>query len=176
MKKEEGISHSKAHYLTTIQRLLEERGYARVTDIANALKKSKGTVSIMTGKMGKEGFIEFDDNGFIRLTQRGQSLSGKYLGTKALLFRFFTQIMGVPAQNASQDACHLEHRLSTEATKSLVRLMKFFEGDPKELERFQGFHQECNSPGACTICEEECLLALLNRADAQSKPSEEDYD
>jgi len=40
------LTHSAAHYLMTIRALLQERGYARVTDIARALNITRGSCSI----------------------------------------------------------------------------------------------------------------------------------
>ncbi len=38
------LTHSMAHYLLTIHKLKEEKGYARVTDIAKELGLTKGSV------------------------------------------------------------------------------------------------------------------------------------
>ena len=42
---ESELSHSMTHYLLTIHKLKEDRGFARVTDIARELNLTKGSVS-----------------------------------------------------------------------------------------------------------------------------------
>ena len=42
MNKETDLSHSMTHYLLTIHKLKEQRGFARVTDIARELNLTKG--------------------------------------------------------------------------------------------------------------------------------------
>ena len=52
------LTHSMAHYLLTIHKLKEEKGYARVTDIAKELGLTKGSVSTALNNLKKrENFI-----------------------------------------------------------------------------------------------------------------------
>ena len=61
---ESELTHSMAHYLLTIHKLREEKGYARVTDIAKEL----GTVGYLdklkrlrVGNYTKENCLSMDD-------------------------------------------------------------------------------------------------------------------
>jgi len=69
---QETMSHSMAHYLLTIHKLKENRGYARVTDIAKDLGLTKGSVSTALNNLKKKGLIvEEDDSKFLLLTDSG---------------------------------------------------------------------------------------------------------
>ena len=51
---ESELTHSMAHYLLTIHKLKEEKGYARVTDIAKDLGLTKGSVSTALTNLKKK--------------------------------------------------------------------------------------------------------------------------
>ena len=51
---ESDLSHSMTHYLLTIHKLKEDRGFARVTDIARELNLTKGSVSTAINNLKKK--------------------------------------------------------------------------------------------------------------------------
>ena len=55
------LSHSMAHYLLTVHKLREEKGYARVTDIAKDLGLTKGSVSTALNNLKKKEELEVFD-------------------------------------------------------------------------------------------------------------------
>jgi Mn-dependent DtxR family transcriptional regulator len=54
---ENTLTHSAAHYLMTIRELLEDRGYARVTDIARRLNITRGSCSISLKPLKRRGLV-----------------------------------------------------------------------------------------------------------------------
>ena len=63
------LSHSMAHYLLTIHKLKESKGYARVTDIAKDLGLTKGSVSTAQDELlgsGDKDLIAFAQGGVAR--------------------------------------------------------------------------------------------------------------
>ena len=69
--RESELSHSMVHYLLTIHKLKEDRGYARVTDIARDLGLTKGSVSTALNNLKKKDFVkEEDDTKFLLLTAK----------------------------------------------------------------------------------------------------------
>ena len=71
-RKEADLSHSMVHYLLTIHKLKEARGFARVTDIAKDLGLTKGSVSTALNNLKKRDLVhEEDDCKFLALTDRG---------------------------------------------------------------------------------------------------------
>ena len=66
------LSHSMVHYLLTIHKLKEGRGFARVTDIAKELQLTKGSVSTAINNLKKKGLVqEEEDCKFLILTNAG---------------------------------------------------------------------------------------------------------
>ncbi|MGA0369185.1 MAG: metal-dependent transcriptional regulator, partial [Kiritimatiellia bacterium] len=72
---ENQITHSAAHYLMAIKQLLEDHGYARVTDIAKALNITRGSCSISLKPLKKRGLVLEDENRFLKLSEEGQRLA-----------------------------------------------------------------------------------------------------
>lgn len=122
MSKEGDLSHNMVHYLLTIHKLKENKGYARVTDIAKDLGLTKGSVSTALNNLKKKELVkEEEDSKFLLLTELGHDEVHRILGSRTLLFYFLRDFVGVEEQVAEQDSCQMEHLLSEET------LLKFFD-------------------------------------------------
>lgn len=145
------VSHSVAHYLTTIQDLQAAHGYARVSDVARALQLTKGAVSVQVKHLKEKGFVTEDENRFLQLTELGESVARDVTESRRLLTRFLTEVLGVSGPQAEEDACKIEHLLSQETGGRLVALLAFLESkDPEALkfvEKFRLFVDGSKPPG-----------------------------
>lgn len=122
---ENELSHSMVHYLLTIHKLKENRGFARVTDIAKDLDLTKGSVSTMLNNLKKKGFIqEEDDCKFVVLTQQGHDEVHRILSSRTLLFYFLRDFVGVDEKTAQYDSCQMEHLMSAETSGKFFNFMK----------------------------------------------------
>ena len=65
------IYESAEDYLEQILVLLEEKGYARSTDIAESLGVTKPSVSVAMKKLRENGYISMEKGGLISLTDKG---------------------------------------------------------------------------------------------------------
>lgn len=143
------------HYLRAILELKEERGYARVVDIATRVGVTKGTVSIALGQLAERGFVKFDSAHFPVLTTTGRRIAADVRGRYTIVLAFLTGIMGMPPERASAEACRWEHVVSHEAADRLLDLLSFAADRPtlaKELERFSNFHRSCTAGARCATC------------------------
>ena len=121
----QNLSHSMVHYLLTIHKLKEARGYARVTDIAKELDLTKGSVSTaLNGLKKKELVTEEEDSKFLLLTEKGHEEVHKILSSRTLLFYFLKDFVGVSQDLAEKDSCQMEHLLSEETNKKFFEFMK----------------------------------------------------
>ena len=86
---ENDLSHSMAHYLLTVHKLKEQKGYARVTDIAKDLGLTKGSVSTAINNLKKRSLIvEEDESKFLSLSAQGHNIVHHILSSRTLLFYF----------------------------------------------------------------------------------------
>lgn len=124
MIKEE-LSHSMVHYLLTIHKLKEGKGYARVTDIADDLGLTKGSVSTAIHNLKKKGLVaEEEGNKFLLLTSLGHDEVHRILSARTLLFYFLRDFVGVSENVAARDSCQMEHLMSPESCSKFFDFMK----------------------------------------------------
>lgn len=123
--RESELSHSMVHYLLTIHKLKEDRGYARVTDIARDLGLTKGSVSTALNNLKKKDFVkEEDDTKFLLLTDKGHDEVHRILSSRTLLFYFLRDFVGVSEDIAEHDSCMMEHLMSPETSVKFFDFMK----------------------------------------------------
>lgn len=122
---ENDLSHSMVHYLLTIHKLKESKGYARVTDIAKDLNLTKGSVSTAINNLKKKNLVEEEeDSKFLLLTSIGHDEVHRILGSRTLIFYFLRDFVGVEEEVAEKDACQMEHLISPETSEKFFTFMK----------------------------------------------------
>lgn len=122
---ESELSHSMVHYLLTIHKLKESRGFARVTDIAKELQLTKGSVSTAINNLKKRGLVtEEEDCKFLILTDRGHDEVHRILSSRTLLYYFLKDFVGVAEETAERDSCLMEHLMSPETNEKFFKFMK----------------------------------------------------
>lgn len=107
------IQESGEMYLETIYQLTQEKGYVRSIDIANRMGYSKPSVSRAVHILEENGYIIFDTNGYLLLTDSGKEIAEQTFERHRLLTEFFTRL-GVSPDIAAEDACRIEHVISQE--------------------------------------------------------------
>lgn len=100
-------------YLETILVLKNRFGYVRSIDIANEMNVSKPSVSRAVGILKDNGYISFDPNGMILLTDSGKDVAEKIYERHNILTKYLVSI-GVSEDTAAKDACKIEHIISDE--------------------------------------------------------------
>ena len=110
-------------YLETILILKNKFGYVRSIDIANEMGVSKPSVSRAVALLKDNGYISFDPNGMILLTDTGKAVAEKIYDRHMVLTKYFTAI-GVSEDVASKDACKIEHIISDETFNILKKQLK----------------------------------------------------
>ncbi len=134
---ENQLTHSAAHYLMTILALLGDQGYARVTDIANALHITRGSCSISLKPLKKRGLVVEDHNKFLSLSEEGRRLAELISQNDELLQTLFRDLLGVSPEQAEIDACKIEHLVSIETSVKLAQFFRFMQSHPKLSADFQ---------------------------------------
>lgn len=107
-------SESLENYLKAIYELQRANGSVRSVEIARRPGCSKASVCVAMKKLRLEGLIEMGCKKDIRLTAPGETQAEALLGACLLIKRYLTVVLGVDEQTAAQDACRMEHILSSE--------------------------------------------------------------
>jgi Mn-dependent DtxR family transcriptional regulator len=129
-------SQSAEDYLERIHELIEQKGYARVVDIASSLKVKQASVTAMVQKLGEAGYLKYEKYRGLVLTADGREVAQKIQSRHATLSRFFS-LFGLDPETQHQDIEGIEHHLSPDTVDVLADLAQFFEGNPDTLQRFQ---------------------------------------
>ena len=117
------IHESAEDYLEQILMLLETKGYARSTDIAEALEVTKPSVSVAMKKLRENGYIAMEKIGLISLTDKGYPIARRIYDRHVVLTDLFVSL-GVDAETARKDACKIEHDLSDVTYDAILRYVK----------------------------------------------------
>jgi DtxR family Mn-dependent transcriptional regulator len=113
-------------YLEEIFLLESTGGEITVTDLADRLGITKGTVTATVQKMVEAGMLNHERYGALHLTEEGR-LKGllvyrRHEGLRA----FFHELLGVDRTRASEMACSMEHYMDTVTDGRLYSMLEFF--------------------------------------------------
>ena len=118
------LTHSMVHYLLSIHKLKESKGYARVTDIANEMGLTKGSVSTALNNLKKKKLVIEDEAKFFSLSDSGHMAVHDILSSRTILFYFLKDIVGVSEETAHKDSCLMEHLMSDETRDHFFKFMQ----------------------------------------------------
>src|SRR6266480_6847494 len=122
-------------YLERIHELIEEKGYARVVDIASSLQVKQASVTSMVQKLGELGYLNYEKYRGLVLTEKGKQVATNIQKRHETLSRFFS-LFGLDAETQKQDTEGSDHHLSPETVEILADLARFFEESPETLKQF----------------------------------------
>ncbi len=122
------IQESMENYLETIYMLEKQTGYVRSIDIATALGFSKPSISNAMKKLKTDGYIEMEDRGSIKLTEKGKSLA-KDTYERHCVISEILMYFGVTKETALDDACRVEHVISEETFASMKKFLEAQKGN-----------------------------------------------
>jgi len=129
-------SQSAEDYLERIHELIEQKGYARVVDIASTLKVKQASVTSMVQKLAEAGYLQYEKYRGLVMTDKGREVARKIQNRHVTLSRFFS-LFGLDAETQHQDIEGIEHHLSPATVEVLADLAQFFEKHPETLRSFQ---------------------------------------
>lgn len=128
-------SQSAEDYLERIHELIEEKGYARVVDIASSLEVKQASVTSMVQKLGELGYVKYEKYRGLLLTDKGLEVARRIQQRHETLSRFFS-LLGLDPKTQQADIEGIEHHLSAETVACLADLAQYFEDNPAVLTAF----------------------------------------
>ena len=117
------IQESAENYLETILILKNKNGAVRSIDIANELGFSKPSVSVAMKNLRENGYIEVDSSGYITLLDSGRKIAEKIYERHTTLSKWLVSL-GFDAKTAAEDACRIEHIISSERFEAIKKIAK----------------------------------------------------
>jgi Mn-dependent DtxR family transcriptional regulator len=123
-------------YLERIFSLIREKGYARVSDIAEALEVHPSSVTKMVQKLDRDNYLIYEKYRGLVLTPKGKKI-GKRLVDRHQLLEDFLRIIGVNSDNIYKDVEGIEHHLSADSLICIEYLVQYFREDPTRVEELR---------------------------------------
>ncbi len=114
------LSNVQEEYLKTIYLLNKKEHKARVTDIANELKKTKPTVNYTVNNLKEEGFVNYEAYGDITLTKSGEKQARKILEAYDISYLFLHEILKLDESKSKEEADKMKATLSDETLNKLA--------------------------------------------------------
>lgn len=116
-------SETAEDYVEMIADLIEEKGEARIVDLAAAFGVSHATVNKIIARLNKEGFITNLPYRSIFLTKQGQDLAASCKQRHEIVVNFLKAV-GISPRTAELDAEGVEHHISEETLKAFAAFIK----------------------------------------------------
>ncbi|WP_066047755.1 transcriptional regulator MntR [Robertmurraya korlensis] len=120
-------------YIEQIYNLIEEKGYARVSDIAEGLSVHPSSVTKMVQKLDRDEYLVYEKYRGLILTPKGKKI-GKRLVYRHELLEQLLRTIGVKEDNIYDDVEGIEHHLSWDAIDRIGDLVQFFEEDESRID------------------------------------------
>jgi Mn-dependent DtxR family transcriptional regulator len=131
-------------YLEKIYKLIDEKGYARVSDIAEGLEVHPSSVTKMIQKLDKDSYLVYEKYRGLILTSKGKKMGKRLVDRHQLLEEFLT-VIGVNEENIYKDVEGIEHHLSWDSITCIETLIEYFRREPSRSDMLQQIRNEIDS-------------------------------
>lgn len=121
-------------YLERIQELVDKKGYARVTDLAETLDIGRSTVSTMVRKLAQRGFVNYERYRGFTLTEQGRKIALQIRTRHETLVRFLRHL-DLPEKIVLTDVEGIEHHLSNQTLARLKLIADYWQENPLACEK-----------------------------------------
>jgi DtxR family Mn-dependent transcriptional regulator len=138
------LSRKTEDYLEAIYNIIEKKGYAKVKYIASELKVSSPSVTEMMRKLSNRRFIVYEKYSGITLTEKGRKIA-EGVKKRHVIFEGFLEIILVPKNVASEDACTMEHHLDPKTIEQFSKFVEFVNNAPVSPKWLTHFKEYCET-------------------------------
>ena len=127
-------SRAREDYLEQISTLIEEKGYARVVDIAQNLNISQASVTGMIQRMDSDGLVSYEKYRGVILTAEGEKIATAIIKRHKSLTEFFN-LFGLNDDETYQDIEGMEHHMNPNTLRTIQALTDELQRQPALLSR-----------------------------------------
>jgi DtxR family Mn-dependent transcriptional regulator len=135
-------------YLRGIYEITQQKGFARIRDIANNLTVKPSSAVEMVRKLDRLQLVRYEKYGGVLLTTKGKEMA-EVIEKRHETFKKFLEIILVPKNIALKDAHVLEHRLQPRTILQFSKFVDFIENaqeNPKFFKKWRiAFKKYCES-------------------------------
>jgi len=128
-------------YIEQIYLLIEEKGYARVSDIAENLSVHPSSVTKMVQKLDQEEYLIYEKYRGLILTPKGKKVGSRLVYRHELLENLL-RIIGVKEEHIYEDVEGIEHHLSWNSIDRIGDLVYYFQEDENRVEALKNIQKK----------------------------------
>lgn len=128
-------SESTEDHLERIQELVDQKGYARVSDIAVSLGRSRSTVSNMVRRLARRGFVNYEKYRGFTLTNEGRAVAD-HIRIRHQTLTELLRLLGLDERTVEQEVEVIEHHLKPATLRAFSKLVRYWRAHPAQLKAF----------------------------------------
>ncbi len=118
------LSASLEDYLEVISNSINAGLNIRAIDISKQMNVSRASVTEALKKLASKGYINYDRYEMLSLTESGKELANKIVSKHIILQKFFEEKLGLSIEEASDNACKIEHVITENAFNKIAEYIK----------------------------------------------------
>lgn len=126
-------------YVEIIYEIQKMNKVARVKDIAEKRGVTRSSVSSALSYLKEKDLITHETYGLIELTVKGLKLGEELEERHKIIKDFLINILRIDPYIAEEDACILEHHISSKVLNSFVKFIAFVKKNPELLNKYINF-------------------------------------
>jgi len=131
-------------YLESILCIVTKKGYARTKDVANALSITPASVVEMFKKLDDDQLVNYRKYEGVTLTPMGREFA-KRTYKRHKIIKQFLDLIKVPREIADNDACIMDHHLTSATIGQIRNLIQFIEEAPISEEWLEQYKEFLNT-------------------------------
>lgn len=116
-------------YLEKIHELIDEKGYARVADIADSFGIARPSVSNMVRRLDEKGLVKHVKYRGMTLTAEGERLARRIMKRHEILSEFLG-LLGIDGETAYRDVEGMEHHISSGTLRGIEQIIAELKRNP----------------------------------------------
>lgn len=132
------ITPTMEEVLYRIHFLIEGKGYARVTEIAETLHVMPSNITKMIQKLHQHGLVRYEKYRGVVLTEAGKRIVQHIKEKHVVLERFF-DLIGMEEKQTQEETCTLGNHMSNLTVTRISLLLQFFDCHPTIIQQFMDF-------------------------------------
>lgn len=132
------LTESMEDYLEAIAELTAVEGHAHVKEIAAKLEVKLPSVTGALRQLAAQGLIIYNSRYPVQLTDAGKIVADEVVRRHGILKKFFSDILGLPPEQATETACRLEHVVDSVTIERFIIFSEAIENrtDAKKLQAY----------------------------------------
>ena len=120
----EKLTASLEDYLEVICNSTNTGKPPRAIDISKELNVSRASVAEALKKLVQKGYVNYDRHDSLTLTPEGKKIAEDVISKHRILQDFFEDILGLDSDEASENACKIEHVITDGAFEQISRFVE----------------------------------------------------